>query len=597
MKHVDVVVVGGGPVGLSLAGDLGWRGISCLLVEQSDGSIYQPKMDGVNVRTMEFCRRWNIVDAVKACPYPPAYPQDMVYLTSLGGYELGRESFLKPSTGDEQRASALSPESRVRCPQNMFDPILRAFADSHHSVELRYLTRFTDCTERDGGLEVTLEDVVSGTMSTMTASYLVGCDGASSRVRAMLGIGMHGRNALTYATNVIIRCPDLATMHDKRLAYRHLFIGTEGTWATMVAINGVDEWRFSFIGTSEPKQQSDADIRALVDRAIGFPVDYEIVSTVPWARRELIADSYGTRRVFLAGDSAHVMSPTGGFGMNTGIGDAVDLSWKLAATIHGWAGPALLASYERERLPVAERAVFEASGNLMRTLSPGDQPELLDASFAGAMVRYEVGRKFSATMLREWYKNGIDLGYRYTDSPVVWNEDDEPGDPPMEAHTLGRTSPAPGGWLRDGTPITAATLREWQRLTVHRSESYDVHVDVPQLPPEDVMLYEPTAAPGARAPHVWLHDGRSTLDAFGKRFVLMRIGTGAPDADPLADAAYARNVPLDVVPIEDAAVAAAYRRKLVLVRPDGHVAWRGDAWPKAGAAQLLDRVRGAETIE
>jgi 2-polyprenyl-6-methoxyphenol hydroxylase-like FAD-dependent oxidoreductase len=127
---IDVLVVGGGPVGLALAGDLGWRGISCLLVEQTDGAIYQPKMDGINVRTMEFARRWNLVETIKACPYPSGYPQDMVYLTSLAGYELGRESFLKPSTGDEQRRSAPSPEMRVRCPQNMFDPILRDFAAS-----------------------------------------------------------------------------------------------------------------------------------------------------------------------------------------------------------------------------------------------------------------------------------------------------------------------------------------------------------------------------------------------------------------------------------------------------------------------------------
>ena len=195
----------------------------------------------------------------------------------------------------------------------------------------------------------------------------------------------------------------------------------------MVAINGSDQWRFSIIGGTERRELSAEEIDRGIRRALGIGAEYEILSRVPWVRRELVAERYGLGRVFLAGDAAHVMSPTGGFGMNTGIGDSIDLAWKLAATLRGWGGPGLLSSYDAERRPVGARAVREASGNLLRTLAPGENPDLLADTMAGALLRYDVGRKFSATMLREWYKLGVDLGYSYAGSPIVW--DDEAADP------------------------------------------------------------------------------------------------------------------------------------------------------------------------
>jgi len=591
----DVVVVGAGPVGLALAGDLGWRGLSCLVIEQGDGSIYQPKMDGVNVRTMEFCRRWGLVEEIRNCPYPSYYPQDMVYLTSLTGYELGRETFVTPSGGAEERQLGASPETRVRCPQNMFDPILRRFAESFDSVTLRYRCRMTGFTQSGDGVDVEFEDLERGRMQRVAARYLVGCDGASSTVRELLGVKMEGRGTLTYTTNVIIRCANLATLHNKQLAYRHLFIGPEGTWATMVAINGRDEWRFSFIGSGEPRKMTEDEIRAAIRRAVGVDFEYEIVSILPWVRRELIAERYGVGRVFLAGDAVHVMSPTGGFGMNTGIADAVDLSWKLEGTIRGWGGPALLASYEIERRPVGRRAAREASGNLLRTLSPGKNPELLDPTLEGALKRYEVGRRFSATMLREWYKLGIDLGYVYDPSPICWPEEGEPPNPPIpDCRTPLRP---PKGWLYDGTPITPSLLREWQRLAVHLAEGYQIKTDWEELPAEEVMIYRQSARPGARAPHVWLRDGRSTLDLFGRGFVLMRLGAAAPPVSEFLDAAAKRGVPVQVFESDQPDLCAAYVRPLVLVRPDGHVAWRGDTWPSEGPLALIDRVRGASRAE
>ncbi|MBW8825997.1 MAG: FAD-dependent oxidoreductase [Acidobacteria bacterium] len=532
-----VLVVGAGPVGLALAGDLAWRGVPSLIVDRGDGSIYQPKMDLVGVRTMEFCRRWGIVDWVEQSPYTRDYPQDNVYVTSVTGWELGRERV--PAMA-EASPPPQSPQHRERCPQDMFDPILRRFATSFDEVDLRYGTELVRLVEHDDHVEAELLDVDSGTTSVARVEWVVGCDGAGSTVRDLAGIPMSGTPALTYTTNVIFRCPDFASLHDKGLLYRFIIIGDEGTWATIVAINGADRWRFSIIGDEQPRVLTEDDIHAAIRRAVGIDFDYELLTVVPWTRRELVADRYRAGRLFIAGDAAHVMSPTGGFGMNTGIGDAVDLAWKLDATINGWAGAQLLDSYERERRPVGARNVAEASGNLARMLSPRTArppAAFLDDTPEGAEAREKVGAEFSEAMRREWHTLGIHLGYRYDDSPVV----------------------VPDGSIR---------------------------------PPLEVMTYTQRSLPGARAPHVWLSPGRSTLDLFGRGFVLLRLGADAPTGSTIAEAAAARCLPLTTTTLDQPDAIAAYERALVLVRPDGHVAWRGDTEPP-DAKLLIDTIRGA----
>jgi 2-polyprenyl-6-methoxyphenol hydroxylase-like FAD-dependent oxidoreductase len=531
---IPVLVVGGGPVGLALAGDLGWRGIACTLVEQSDGSIYQPRMDLVGVRTMEFCRRWGLVPAVEGSPYPRDYAQDNIYLTSLTGYELGRERF--PGIGQAPPPKE-SPQRRERCPQNMFDPILRGFAASQKNVALRYRTRLVAFTQNADLVTAVVENAETGAREEILARYIVGCDGARSFVRETLGIAMQGNPVLTYTTNVIFRCPHLLSLHDKGKAYRHIFIGPEGTWATIVAINGRDEWRFSIIGGAEQRDYTTDDIKAAIRRALGRDFEFEILSVLPWVRRELVAERYRGGRGFIAGDAVHVMSPTGGFGMNTGIQDVVDLSWKLAATIEGWGGDSLLDSYGSERQPIGTRNVTEASGNLRRILSVPPHPDLLDDTPQGAATREKIGREFSETMRREWFTLGAHLGYRYENSPICWP---------------------------DGSAA----------------------------PPDDPRAYVPTARPGHRAPHAFLADGRSTLDLFGRGFALIGFDADAAEAAPLLAAAQKRNLPLTFTAIAEPHIAALYARKFVLVRPDGHVAWRGDRMPE-DALCVIDVVRGA----
>jgi 2-polyprenyl-6-methoxyphenol hydroxylase-like FAD-dependent oxidoreductase len=530
-----VLIVGAGPVGLALAGDLGWRGIACTLIEKTDGAITQPKMDLVGVRTMEFCRCWGIADWVRASPYPRDYRQDYIWVSAVTGYEFGREPF---PTLDDEKFPPQSPEKRERCPQDMFDPILARFARGFPHVTLRYRVELVGFDQNEHGVRARI--VTPAGEETIDADYLIGTDGAASTVRSSLGIAMSGNPALTYTTNAIFRCPDFNTLHDKGEFYRFIIIRPEGTFATIVAIDGRERFRFSIVGNEQKRTYSEAEIRAAIVTAVGRDFDFEILSIMPWVRRELVADKYGIGRVFIAGDAAHLTSPTGGFGMNMGIQDAVDLSWKLEAMLKGWGGRRLLESYETERRPVAIRNVREASGNLKRMLEPRaakPPPEAFAPGAAGEKARAEFGSAYTEMMKREWFSIGIHLGYRYEGSPII---------------------------VPDGTPE----------------------------PPDEVMDYTPTARPGHRAPHAWLDDGCSTLDAFGRGFVLVRFGPDPPDAAALVAAAQGANLPLEIVEIEDPDIAALYETRLVLVRPDGHVCWRGNSLSR-DASRLVEIVRGS----
>ena len=530
-----VLIVGAGPVGLALAGDLGWRGIACTLIEKTGGAIGQPKMDLVGVRTMEFCRRWGIADWVRASPYPRDYRQDYIWVSAITGFEFGREPF--PSLGEE-RCPPQSPEKRERCPQDMFDPILARFARSFPHVTIRYSAELTSFEQGEDGVRATIATPAGEEI--IEADYLVGTDGAASTVRNVLDIPMSGNPALTYTTNAIFRCPDFNRLHDKGEFYRFIVIRPQGTFATIVAIDGRDRFRFSIVGNEEKRTYSEGEIRAAIVTAVGRAFDFDILSIMPWVRRELVADRYGAGRAFLAGDAAHLTSPTGGFGMNMGIQDAVDLGWKLEAVLRGWGGPHLLASYETERRPVAIRNVREASGNLARMLTPRaakPPPEAFEPGEAGDKARAEFGRAYTEMMKREWFSIGIHLGYRYEGSPLI---------------------------VPDGTPE----------------------------PPDEVMRYEQTARPGHRAPHAWLDDGCSTLDLFGRSFVLLRFGDDPPDAGALIETAKAAGLPLEVADIAGRDIATLYRNRLVLVRPDGHVCWRADS-PPSSSKRIVDIVRGA----
>lgn len=530
---VPVLIVGAGPVGLAVAGDLGWRGVSCIAIDQSDGCILQPRMDLVSIRTMEFCRRWGLSDAVKHCPYPQDYGQDNIFVTSVTGYELARDK--RPNRAQAQ-APAYSPQRRERCPQNMFDPILLKHAQSMPHVEIKYRLQLTSFEQDETGVTAYVKNLETNTEEKIRARYLIGCDGSSSLVRRSLPVKMIGNETLTYSVNAMFHCPNFNSLHDKGEVYRYVFIGADGVWATMVAIDGESNWRFQYVGDKDSHDNTEEKLRELIERAMGKTFDYELTSIMPWTRRQLVADQFCFERVFLVGDAAHELSPTGAFGMNTGMQEAVDIAWKLDAILKGWGGDDLLRSYDVERRPIAEKNVNEAAGNLTRMVDAVTEPKILEDTPEGDAVRERVGSKMLNTMVREWHADGIHMGYFYNNSNII---------------------------VRDGTPA----------------------------PKDDPVVVTQSARPGCRAPHVWISDNHSTLDLFGRGFVLLILGDNKAKADVISTALEKARVPFDIEYIGAPAICDLYEMKFVLVRPDGHVAWRSNTLPD-DATQIIDTVRG-----
>ncbi len=529
-----VLIVGGGPVGLSCALELAWRGIESLLIEQDDGVVRYSKMGGVAIRTMEICRRWGIASQVRGCGFPEDYPLHQVFCTSLAGYLL--KDIPYPSMGKEPIPPE-SPERRQRCPQLWFDPVLAKAARECSDVTLRYHCKLASLEQSANGVRGIACDMQTGERIEIAAQYVIACDGAGSGIRRSLGIEFEGE-VLSYSTGIYFRTPGLVNLHDKGPAERYMLIGPEGMWGNLTVVDGHAYWRLTVTGARDRVEAEDFDAVAALKRCFGTDaIPFEIDAVMPWRRSRLVAQRFREGRIFLAGDAAHVTAPNGGYGMNTGIGDAVDICWKIDAALSGWAGPGLLDSYDAERRPVAWRNVNAAAANFANVTPKLDYSSVLDDTPIGERKRREIGEAFDRGTRGEWETLGVVLGYRYDTSPVVVGD---------------RSAPTP----------------------------------------DDPQVYVPTSRPGHRAPHAWLSHGRSTLDLFGKGYVMMRFGPHAPDPSAFVAAATRRKLPLTVVESADPEIAGLYERKLVLVRPDGHTAWRGDCVP-ADPSTIIDTVRGA----
>ena len=529
MIEVPVLVVGGGPAGATLAAEIGFRGMACLLVEQNAGDNPHPRANMAGQRTMEVFRRWGLAEKVLDASLPRDYPVNVVFTTRLNGHELTR--FSMPSIAEfqdpgEALASELpdvawSPYFKTQIGQNYLEPVIRSFAATFPGVEVRQGWQLADFEQDPDGVTARIVHVDSGAHETVRARYMVGCDGGRSAVRKRLGIQFEGRGALSKNWGIYARIPNFFGTHP---AGRGTLLWTlaPDVRGVFIAIDGKDLWTYNRYFCSD----ADAgDPRRMISEAIGKDVPMEILSVQPWTGFQVVAERYRLGRVFLCGDSAHLFNPTGGFGMNTAIADAADLGWKLAAVLAGWGGDRLLDSYEAERRPVGVRNTTEAAGNFDKIAALMKLPTEIEASTAeGERLRRDVGVRLKGQK-KTWSASGMHLGYFYEGSPVV---------------------------VPDGSPPA---------------------VDHPQF-------YTPTSRPGSRAPHVWLSTGKSTLDLVPKQgFALLRFG-GAEPLDALRRAAESARVPYAEIAVDLEEARQLYERRYVLLRPDGHVAWRGDVAPR-----------------
>ena len=528
-RETDVLVVGAGPVGMAMALDLRYRGVDHLVVERRDGRTPLPGVSTIGPRSMELFRRWGLADRIRAAGWPPDHPLDVAWVTQVGGHELHRFERGTAATRPEFRHT---PEPDQVCPAHWLQPLLLAAVGRAPDGPLLLRHRLDAFTQDDDGVTAHVTDLDAGATTAIRARYLVACDGASSPVRRECGIGAPARHEARVLRNILFRAPELTDQlraRGRRVAMVYFLMLSNELRYPLRSMDGRELFNLTVSGPALA-----ADAKALLRDAIAFPTPAEPVSDGEWHLTHWVADRYRHGRVFLVGDAAHTVAPSGGFGMNIGIGDAADLGWKLAAQLRGWAGERLLDSYEAERRPVALRSLEAANRHLRRTLSRELPADLRADTPAGARKRAEAAERLRASGASTEFDNPeIHFGYRYRSPLVV------------------------GDAGADVTP-------DWR----------------------------PGSDPGTRAAHAWLRPGVSTLDVFGKAFVLLCFEGDPRGARGVRAGFDARDVPLRVLECDDPELARLYACPFVLVRPDGHVAWRGERLP-AEPAGLVDAVRGS----
>jgi 2-polyprenyl-6-methoxyphenol hydroxylase-like FAD-dependent oxidoreductase len=541
MNSCDVLIVGAGPVGLTLAIDLAWRGIDVTLVEtRAPAAPPEPKCNHVAARTMEIFRRLGVAKRVRDAGLPADYPHDISYRTTFTGRELTRilipcrrDRFTRKDGPD---CNWPTPEPPHRINQIFLEPILFEHAAAQPRVRIISQTVVEDVRIEDNSANAALRDLQTDAVRRLSCRYLVGCDGARSVVRKAIGAELTGDAVVQRVQSTYIRAPDLI--------HRQLH---ERAWGTGVinprragmvyAIDGRERWLVHNYMKPGEGDFDSVDRDACIRTILGVPADfkYDIISREDWYGRRLIANRFRDRCAFIAGDAAHIWVPYAGYGMNAGIADAMNLSWLLAAHLNGWAHASILDAYEAERWPITSQvsrfAMSHAEAEIRRRGAVPDEIE--DEGAEGERVRRQTGRLTYEINVQQYACAGLNFGTYYDRSPII-------------------------GY--DGTEPPAYTMSS----------------------------YTPSTVPGCRTPHLWCKDGSSLYDAMGPEFTLLRFDS-AVDVAALERAARDRGVPLKLLDVEP---AAAFDGLLVLSRPDQHVAWRGDRSP-ADPLALIDRVRGA----
>ncbi|MDM0051014.1 FAD-dependent oxidoreductase [Variovorax sp. J22R115] len=541
--QADVLVVGAGPVGLTLAMDLASRGVKVVIAEiRRYAEPPNVKCNHVSARTMEQFRRLGVAQKLRDAGLPADYPNDVVFRTSVTGIELTRIPIPcrrdRYSETEGPDAWWPTPEPPHRINQIFLEPILLQHAAALPGVTLLNRTQVTAFTQDDEGVVATAADLDAGTTRTIRCRFMVGCDGGSSGVRKQMGAKLEGTAVIQRVQSTYIRAPRLREMIPGKPAWSYYSVNPRRC-GTMFAIDGHETWLVhNHLNAEEPEFDSvdrDRSIREIL--GVGDDFRYDVISKEDWVGRRLVANRFRDGRVFLAGDAAHLWVPYAGYGMNAGIADAINLSWLLAACLQGWAAEGILDAYEAERQPITEQVSQFAMDHAQKMIRarravPAD---IEAAGDEGDALRAEVGREAYELNVQQFCCAGLNFGYFYTDSPIISADGEAP-------------------------------------------------------PPYSMGDFTPSTVPGCRAPHFWLPDGRSLYDAFGPGYTLLRFDRRT-DTSALEQAAESSGMPLVILDVDAPEVPPAYRHRMVLCRADQHVAWRGDRLP-SDVAGLVARLRG-----
>ncbi len=539
-----VLVVGAGPVGLTLAMDLAWRGVDVLLIEaRARGEPPSVKCNHVAARSMEVFRRLGIARAVRDAPGLPAdYPNDVAFRITTTGIEFARIHI--PCRRDRYTDKSgpdgwwPTPEPPHRINQIYLEPVLFAAALAM-GVRIRSRMRLTGFEQTEGGVTAAAEDLDTGASMTIFCNYMVACDGAHSEVRRAIGARLTGDAVVQRTQSSYIRAPELIARMQAPPAWSTQSLNPRRN-ANVFAIDGRETWLVhNYLRPDETSFDAvdrDRCIRLIL--GVGEDFEYSVISKEDWIGRRMVADRFHRGRAFICGDAAHIWVPFAGYGMNAGIADAMNLSWMLAGVLAGWADPAILHAHEAERQPITEQVSRYAMGTAVSLArARGAVPPAIEAPGSeGDAVRGAFGRKVYELNVGQYCCGGLNFGAFYDGSPIISYDGESPPAYSMEKFT-------------------------------------------------------PSTVPGCRTPHLWLRDGRSLYDALGRGFTLLRFDRAA-DVDPMMGAARLRGVPMAVLDVEADEAPGVYRHKLVLSRPDQCVAWRGNAVP-GDCGGLVDLVRGA----
>ena len=521
----SVIIVGGGPVGLALAVNLGRAGIKTILLERNPEPQFLPKMERCNARSMEMFRRIGLSKKIRDAGLRADCPMDVFIVEDLTKPALLEEKHPSIQTFHEKirecRDLSMPLEPYQLISQYTLEPLLKAEAEALQSVEVLFGHELIEFSQSDDGVSVRFEDS-DGQSKTLMAAYLVGCDGGSSPIRKQLGIKLRGEGGILELQQALFYCEELFERlpHGNGPGQGRHYHRADAEHTFLIMQDSTKHWS---LHATVPDAEA---MKSKFEEIVGFPVDYELLSCAPWRQNLLLADRYREGRVFLAGDSVHLVIPTGGLGMNTGVGDSFDLAWKLIGTLKGWGGPELLDSYEIERRQIGDRNVGAS-----RYANVGRQKwrsiatdEIFDGTDAGELIKRHLIQVADSEQRKGNRMIGAELGYRYVDSPCI---DNIPGGP---EHRVGK--------------------------------------------------YNPNVWPGSRLPHCWLDDGSALQDQLPETYILLSLGKKSLDTSKLRQSYEKIGAPVTEVRIESNRLRDLYGFDFLILRPDMHVVWRGNDAPQ-----------------